>query len=177
MEHRETGQETEAAHSPLASAALSGALEAARALERACRHSREAQDSERRLYLGTVADLARSLGDDLNSLAQPTNASSSAALVNSTLVNTALVSAALRAADLATLAACALPELPPHSPEYHRVAASAHAASGAARSLALEHRALGASNEEDYAAYDLRGAEWRASLAARQTDEALHPED
>lgn len=166
MEHRETGQETEAAHSPLASAALSGALEAARALDRACRHSREAQDSERRLYLGTVADLARSLGDDLNSLAQPTNASSSAALV----------SAALRAADLATLAACALPELPPHSPEYHRVAASAHAASGAARSLALEHRALGASNEEDYAAYDLRGAEWRASLAARQTDEALHPE-
>lgn len=167
MEHRQTGRETEVAHSPLARAALSGALEAARALEQSCRQSRGAQDAEQRLYLESVADLARDLGGDLDSLAQPPNASSQAALV----------SAALRAADLATLAACALPELQPHSPEYYRVAASAHAASGAARSLALEHRALGANNGEDYAAYDLRGAEWRASLAARQTDEAFRTED
>ena len=72
---------------------------------------------------------------------------------------------------------CALPELQPPGPEYHRVAASAHAASGAARSLALEYRATDSESGEGYAAYDLRGAEWRASLAARQTDEALQTED
>lgn len=167
MEHRETGREG-AAQSSLASAALSGALEAARALERACRQSRETQDEERRsLYLESVADLARDLGGDLNSLAQPPNVLSEAALV----------SAALRAADLATLTACALPELQPQSPEFHRVAAAAHAASGAARSLALEHRTLNTDSGEDYAAYDLRGAVWRANLAARQTDEALQAED
>lgn len=165
-EPRETGQKTQAAHSSLARAALSGAREAARALERACQSS-EARDDRQSLYLESVADLARDLGDDLDSLAQSPGSPSSATLV----------SAALRSADLATLAACALPELPPHSPEYHRVAAAAHTASGAARSLALEHRALGANNGEDYAAHDLRGAEWRASLAARQTGEALQTED
>lgn len=165
-EHRETGQEASAAQSSLARAALSEAMEAARALERACQSS-EAQDDRQSLYLESVADLARDLGDDLNALAQTPSSSRSVTLV----------SAALRSADLATLAACALPELPPQSAEYHRVAAAAHAASGAARSLALEHRALDSNSGEDYAAHDLRGAEWRASLAARQTDEALHPED
>lgn len=167
MEHRETGEEPSAGHSPLARAALSGAMEAARAMERACGKSHEAQDERQRLYLDSVADLARDLGDDLYSLAQPPNVSA----------NSVLVSAALRAADLATLAACALPELQPPGPEYHRVAASAHAASGAARSLALEYRATDSESGEGYAAYDLRGAEWRASLAARQTDEALQTED
>lgn len=160
------GTSQRAKRSPLAGAALSGALEAARALERACRDSDEGRDGGRHsLYLRSVADLARDLGNDLNSLDRTPDVPSAASLV----------SAALRAADLATLAACALQELPPHSPECPRIAAAAHTACGAARSLALERRAT--ENGEDYAALDLRGAEWRASLAARQTDEALQAED
>lgn len=172
MEPRETGRQASTAHSALAKAALSGALEATRALEQACKQHRERDAKRRSLYLESVEDLARDLGDDLDALTRHTNASTSE---NPT--SAALVSSALRAADLATLAACALQELPPKSPESQRAAAAAHAASGAARSLALEHRSLYAESGEEYADHDLRGASWRASLAARQTDESLQTDD
>lgn len=167
MEHHGSGGWSGKAHSPLAEASLSEALRAARALEACFR-----EDREHSVYLQTVADLARDLGDDLSSLADSMGVSE----------GPALVSAALRAADLSTLAACALPELRSRSAEYYGVAAAAHAASGVARSLVLEHRSLRAENgregsQESYEAHDLRGAAWRASLAARQTDEALQSED
>lgn len=145
---------------PSSPGARAGAL-AAGTLELACRDLTANRGDERRaLYLESVEGLSRDLGRELAALSEETRASPSGA---------ALVSAALRAADLATLAACTVPELPPESPARLRAAAAAHLAAAAARSLALERRALGPPG--DYEERDLRGAEWRAGLSVRQVEE------
>lgn len=147
------------------------ALAAAAMLERACRDrmGQEAEQAAGRLglYLESVEGLSGDLGLELAALSNAMEAETPEAAS----LGAALVSAALRAADLATLAACALPELPQESPAYFRAAAAARLASAAAQSLVLEHRALG--HPEDYEARDLGGAEWRSGLAARQVEEAL----
>lgn len=139
-----------------AEAARTAAREAALALERACGGGPGEPDERQRLYLASVAELARGLGSELDALEGDGDA---------------LVSAALRAADLANLAACALSELPRDSREFRRIAAAAHLAAGAARALSLEHQGPG--EPGNHVAADLRGSAWRASLAARQVDEIL----
>lgn len=119
------------------------------------------------LYLESVRDLAQSLGLELAALSEETGKPSQGAPT----ADTRLVSAALRAADLANLAACAMPELPPESAAYLRTAAAVRLATAAAQSVALERRALAPPG--DYEARDLQGAEWRAGLATRQVEEAL----
>lgn len=142
------------------------ARDAAATLERACRdHSAGREEERLGLYLESVQGLARDLGLELAALSEKAEAQAQDA------ASTALLSAALRAADLATLAACAVPELTRESPAYFRAAAAARLASAAAHSLALERRALGPPG--DYEARDLRGAEWRAGLAAQQVEETL----
>lgn len=137
---------------------------AAAALEGACRSHRASPGEGRlALYLESVEGLARGLGEELAALSERVEGGGA--------VSASLVSGALRAADLATLAACAVPELPPESPGRLRSAAATHLAAAAARSLALERRALGRPEENEVR--DLRGAEWRAGLAARQVEEAF----
>lgn len=122
------------------------------------------------LYLNSVGGLAGDLGLEIAALSEGVEAGAPGA-ASGVSAGAALVSAALRAADLATLAACALPELPRETPAYFQVAAAARLASAATQALALEHRAL--TRPGDYEARDLRGAEWRAGLAARQVDGML----
>lgn len=150
------------------SGVTAGALAAA-ALERACRDHTYDRDGRLGLYLDSVEGLARGLGMELTVLSDRIDESPGVGSAGA-----ALVSAALRAADLATLATCALPELPPESAVYLRTAATARLAAASARSLVLEHRALSPSEETtDYVARDLRSVEWRAGLAAQQAEEAL----
>lgn len=137
-------------------AARTAAREAALALEQTCGDAPEEPDERLQLYMASVAELARSLGRELDYLKGDGDA---------------LVGAALRSADLANLAACALPELPRESQAFRRTAAAAHLAAGAARALSLEH--LPPEEPGNHAAADLRGCAWRASLAARQVDEIL----
>lgn len=134
-------------------AARTAARDAALALEHTCESAPEGSNERQKLYLSSVSGLARGLGRELDALKTG---------------GEALVGAALRSADLASLAACALPELPRESVEFRRTAAAAHLAAGAARALSLERR-----DPDSYAAADLRGSAWRASLAARQVDELL----
>lgn len=85
-----------------------------------------------------------------------------------------LVEAALRCADLATLAACNLSELP--AERVPRAAAAAHLAAGTVRALRspLEAASRGLDGDRaEYVARDALGAAWRADLAARQLDERL----
>lgn len=148
-------------------AGLQTAALAAATLEGACRGYSASPDEERLgLYLQSVGELAGDIRRDLSSLSQRPEVTAEA-----------LVSAALRGADLATLAACALPELPPDSPVYLRVEASARLASAATRSLVLEHGALELEvASRGYESRDLRGAEWRADLAARQIEDMTRGE-
>jgi hypothetical protein len=51
---------------------------------------------------------------------------------------------------------------------------AARLAAAASRSAALEHRALDRPGEPgDYETRDLKGAEWRADLAAKQVEDML----
>lgn len=70
-------------------------------------------------------------------------------------------------ADLANLAACALPELPPES--FPSASGAVHLAAGAVRTLRIVIENGAASNS--YALRDARSAVWRADLAARQVAE------
>ncbi|WP_273843781.1 hypothetical protein [Rubrobacter calidifluminis] len=136
--------------SPLIPAALSGAAGAARMLREAC----AASDG---LRLRTTGELAADILRELRALEENAPPPSPHLLAE----------AAGSCADLATLAACALP----HIGEEHlsQVAAAVHLASGSAKALG----ALGCSSPEDYVLRDARSAAWRAELAAGQADEAL----
>ena len=82
------------------------------------------------------------------------------------------VEGALRAADVASLAAASLDDLPEENAR--TAAAAAHLAAGAARALgALVGEARMAGERAEYVLKDVRGAAWRAGLAARQADEFL----
>lgn len=140
---------------------------AAAMLEQACRDHNAAHDERLGLYLESAGDLAQSIGRELEALdGDGVNVSR-----DNLLTEAVLVSAALRAADLANLAVCALPELPRNGSAYLRIAAAVRLAAAATRSMALERRSLAAPG--DYEVRDLRGAEWRASLAASQVEELL----
>ncbi|MDQ3930839.1 MAG: hypothetical protein M3328_17045, partial [Chloroflexota bacterium] len=114
-----------------------------------------------------VRTLARGLKEELEALTALTNAGTGAAWVEE-------IEGALRAADVANLAACTVPEL--LKPRVPKAAAAAQLAAGAARALGALVEA-GAGEAQEYYAQnilkDAQGAAWRARLAARQVDELL----
>ncbi len=111
--------------------------------------------------------LARGLKEELEVLAALANEETVAAQIEG-------VEGALRAADVANLAACAVPALlEARSPE---AAAAAYLAAGATRALGhLIEADVGDPHERQasYALKDARGAVWRARLAVRQVNEFL----
>ncbi len=140
---------------------VTGAL-AAESLEQACRLAPESRES---LQLEVVRYLALDLKRQLSGLAR---AAGEDAPVDY------LVEAALRCADLATLAACNLTEVPTEG--VPRAAAAAHLAVGTVRALRspIEAASRGLDGDRaEYVARDALSAAWRADLAARQLDELL----
>ncbi len=138
---------------------LHGAALAAELLENAC-----SSGSEDALRREVIRDLARDLKGELEVLAARAEETTSAVEV---------VEGALRAADVANLAASALPELSrAHTLE---AAAATHLAAGAARALSALATAKDLPDTEHArnALKDVRGAAWRARLASGQVDELL----
>jgi hypothetical protein len=118
------------------------------------------------LRLEVVRTLARSLKGELEALA--------ALADKETSVCIEVVEGALRAADVANLAACTLPELVETG--IPRAAAATYLAAGTVQALG----ALAEADVEDTCKHhaqnalkDVRGAEWRARLAARQVEEFM----
>ncbi len=117
--------------------------------------------SDRSLNLEVVRDLALDLEHRLDALSQVDGGAPDSQ-----------VEAALACADLATLAACNLLELPKVGEPL--AAATVHLAAGAARALVVLVEARAATLDEDHAENtlrDARGALWRADLAVRQIEE------
>jgi hypothetical protein len=134
------------------SSAILDATEAARTLERACGNAGS-------LHVSLVRALARELRRELEATAGP----ESPGLLE-------VVEAQQRAADLANLAACAIPEVP-----------DGRLAAQAARRAAGASRALGATAETESLSdplgpntrRDLRSAGWKTDFADRQAEEFL----
>ena len=117
------------------------------------------------MRLEVVRTLAQDLKMELEALTALANAGTGTAWAEE-------VEGALRAADVANLAACTVPVL--LKPGVREAAAAAHLAAGAARALgalveAEETQGYHAQN----ALKDVRGAAWRARLAARQAEELM----
>lgn len=114
------------------------------------------------LRLEVVRTLARDLARELKTLAAAAD-------------RTDVVEGALRATDIANLAACTAPEL--LKARAVEAAAAAQLAAGAASALCTLARAgVEDAPADEYAQNtlrDVRGALWRARLAARQVDEFL----
>ncbi len=131
---------------------VSAGARAARLLGEACRPG--AADS---LQLEVVRDLALDIGLELDALALETSAPD------------VLTEAALLCADLANLAACNAPELPPDAAP--RAVTAARLAAGAVRDL----RPLieGGGRDDEHAGNllrDLQSAAWRAEFATLLVD-------
>jgi hypothetical protein len=146
---------------PVDATALAGAgIEAAKLLAEACRRAPEAGGAP---GLEVVRDLSLELGEELSELVSRESAGPDL-----------LLEAALRCAELANLAACAVPEMPAKAAP--NAAAAAHLAGGATRALRAAVEASAPGLEDPRAGNllrDARGAAWRAGLAARQVDELL----
>lgn len=137
---------------------------AAELLENAC-----APRSGDPLRLEVVRMLARDLKGELEALTTLAD--------EETSLYIGVVEGALRAADVANLAACTLPEL--LATGLPRAAAAAYLAAGTAQALgALAEADVGDAGEyhAQNALKDVRGAAWRARLAARQTEEFMGKE-
>lgn len=131
---------------------------AAELLENACDPGTSAP-----LRLEVVRMLARDLKRELEVLASLSDEETGGTCIEG-------VEGALRAADVANLAACTVPELPKaRAPEG---VAATHLAAGTVQAL----HALAEGTRErhtPYALKDFRAALWRARLAARQVEEFL----
>ena len=128
-------------------------------LEEACR---SVPGSATSLQLRIIGDLALEFGRQLDTLAQ---------LAREDTAPDVLAEAALRCADLANLAACNVPDLPPDA--VPRAAAAVRLAVGAVRDLRSLVEADGTDPDEEHTENllrDVRGAVWRAEFAARQVD-------
>jgi hypothetical protein len=137
---------------------VSAGARAAGLLEEACRS--ESADS---LRFAVVRDLALDIERGLDALARSEDAAEPDLLAE----------AALRCADLANLAACNAPELPPD--EAPRAIAAARLAAGAVRDLRPLVEAGSGDLEAEHAGNlirDVRSAAWRAEFAARLVDES-----
>lgn len=141
-------------------APLRGAAMAAGLLE-----SASAPGSGDSLRLEVIRALARDLAEELE------------ALVAIAAGREAAVEGALRVADLANLAASAVPELP--EARAKEAVASTHLAAGAARALCVLAGGGLRDGQGEHARNilgDIRGAGWRARLAVRQVDEFFEDE-
>jgi hypothetical protein len=137
----------------------SAAAEAARLLEEAWSSASDPLRAE------VVCELARSLGEEIDALADPAGRTSH---------SDARFEAALRAADVANLAASSLADL--SDEDVSRAVAAAFLAAGAARALVALAEAEASQLDGDHARYALKdagSAVWRARFAVRQTDEFL----
>jgi hypothetical protein len=137
----------------------SAAAEAARLLEEAWSSASDPLRAE------VVCELARSLGEEIEALADPAGRTSH---------SDARFEAALRAADVANLAASSLADL--SDEDVSRAVAAAFLAAGAARALVALAEAEASQLDGDHARYALKdagSAVWRARFAVRQTDEFL----
>ncbi len=133
---------------------LSAGARAARLLEEACRPA-AANSLQLEVVRGLALDIGREL-DALRDLARETNAPA-----------VIMTEAALRCADLANLAACNAPELPPDTAP--RAVTAARLAAGAVRDL----RSLVEAGDEEHPENllrDLRSAAWRAEFATLLVD-------
>lgn len=139
--------------SKTASDYISTGASAAKVLAGACNLGLEKTSS---LQLEVVRDLARDLERQLDGLALAAEKSETPNL---------LAEAAQKCADLATLAACNAGEL--DSPR--GAAEAVRLCSEATESLS---RSLADSEQPDLVQRDARSASWKASLAARQMEEA-----
>ena len=143
---------------------VSAGARAAGLLEEACRS--EAAGS---LRLAVVRDLALDIKRELEALTGPAEEAAAAPDV--------LAEAALRCADLANLAACNVPGLPPDGAP--RAATAARLAAGAVRDLRslikTDSRDLNEEHAENLSR-DVRSAVWRAEFALRLVDGFLDEE-
>jgi hypothetical protein len=135
---------------------VSAGVRAAGLLEEACRSA-----AANSLQLEVVRDLALDIGRELGALAD---------LARENDAPDVLTEAALHCADLANLAACNAPELPPDAAP--RAAVAARLAAAAVRDL----RSLveGGDPDEERVGNllrDLRSAAWRAEFATLLVDE------
>ena len=124
------------------------------------------------LRLEVVRTLARDLAEELEALAVLDDDTTA------TVDTIATVEGALRAADVANLAACTVPELLDTAAT--RAAAAAYLAAGAVRALGiLADGAVSDAHEKTHGEYeqnlskDAWEAVWRAQLAVRQVDEFI----
>jgi len=134
---------------------VSAGVRAAGLLEEACRPG--TADS---LRFAVVRDLALDIGRGLDVLV-------------GAVAPDLLAEAALRCADLANLAACSAPALPPD--EATQAVASARLAAGAVRDLRPLVEAGSGDTDAEHAGNllrDVRSAAWRAEFALRLVDEA-----
>jgi hypothetical protein len=134
---------------------VSTGARAAELLGEACRSALESTGS---LQLEVVRDLALDIERELGALS---------GLARGDAAPDALVDAALYCADLANLAACNAPELPPD--EAPRAVAAARQAAGAVSALrTLVEASSGDGEHAGNLLRDVRSAAWRAEFAARQ---------
>jgi hypothetical protein len=140
---------------------VSAGARAAKLLEAACRSAAETANP---LPLEVVRDLALDIGRRLGALS---------GLVRENNAPEVLTEAALHCADLANLAACNAPALPPDAAP--RAATAARLAAGAVRDLRSLVEVDGGDPDEEYAANllrDLRSAAWRAEFATSLVDDS-----
>jgi hypothetical protein len=139
---------------------VSAGARAAGLLEEACRSTPEVAGS---LQLTVVRDLALDIKRELDALARFAGEDATAPDV--------LTEAALRCADLANLAACNAPELPPDAAP--RAATAARLAAGAVHDLRSLVEPNSRDLNEEHAenlSRDVRSAAWRAEFAVRLVD-------
>jgi len=143
-----------------ASAQISDGVRAAGLLEEACHPVPGSPDASR---IEVVRELARDLGRQLATLSD---------LAGEDATSDVLAEAAICCADLATLAACNAPDLPPDAAP--RAASAARLAAGAVGALGpmVESKSadLGDGHAENLLR-DARSAGWRAGFAARLAEE------
>jgi hypothetical protein len=133
---------------------VSAGARAAALLEEACRAG-----CANSLQLEVVRDLALDIRRQLGALA---------GLAREDAAPDILAEAALRCADLATLAACNVAELPPG--ETARAIEAARLAAGTVRDLGSVVEACGGQQDGEHASNllrDVQSAAWRAEFAAR----------
>jgi hypothetical protein len=135
---------------------VSAGARAARLLEEACRSA-----AANSLQLEVVRDLALDIGRELDALGS---------LARETSAPEVVTEAALHCADLANLAACNAPELPPDTAP--QAVTAARLAAGAVRDLRSLVEAGDPDDEHaENLLRDLRSAAWRAEFATLLVDE------
>jgi hypothetical protein len=137
-----------------ASGPISDGTRAAALLEEACRPAPGPPNAPR---IEVVRELARDLGRQLGTLSD---------LAGEDTTPDVLAEAAICCADLANLAACNAPDLPPDAEPYEATRLAAGAVAALVPMIEAGNTELGAGHAENLLR-DARSAGWRAKFAAR----------